>query len=76
MKFAKAVGGMRELIKPTMRKALSELPDDALLDHLVENPGDLRRPIIVRGKDVVAGFNAEAQAKLGVPQAPAKKARK
>ena len=62
--FVRALGSVRPLVKPTMRKALEPKSDAEVFEHLVATPGDLRRPIIVRGKLVLAGFDEAAREAL------------
>jgi arsenate reductase len=62
--LAARLGGIRELVGPKRREELAPLSDAALVKHLAENPGHLRRPLIDTGTALYAGFTAETRALL------------
>lgn len=63
--LAKRLGGIRELVGPKRREETAQLTDAQLVDHLVANPGHVRRPLIDTGTVIVAGFKADAREALG-----------
>lgn len=58
-------GGVREILSTRSRKyaelnlAEKSLTDDEIVDLLAAEPGLWRRPIVVRGNQVVVGFDAK-----------------
>ena len=56
---------MRELVGPRRREETAPLTDAQLVEHLVANPGHVRRPLIDTGKVLTAGFKADAREALG-----------
>jgi arsenate reductase-like glutaredoxin family protein len=63
--FAKKLGGMLEMVAPKRRAEVEGLTDAQILKKLVEDPGYVRRPIIVRGDLITAGFTAKTRELLG-----------
>jgi arsenate reductase-like glutaredoxin family protein len=58
------VGDASALIAPKRRAEAEGLTGKPLLEWLAADGGHVRRPIVVIGKRVTLGFNAEAQAAL------------
>ena len=63
--LGKRLGGVRELVGPKRRAETADLNDAQLVEHLVANPGHVRRPLIDTGKVLTAGFKADAREALG-----------
>src|SRR5919198_2314288 len=63
--FARRVGGIRELVKPTARGEVEGLGDAEITRFLSENPNSVRRPIIDTGRVVTLGFTPAAREQLG-----------
>lgn len=62
--LAKRLGGIKHLVGPKRVAETAHLSDAQLLEHLVANPGHVRRPLIDTGKVLTAGFKADARAQL------------
>ena len=63
--LAKRLGGIRHLVGPKRVAETAALTDAQLVEHLVANPGHVRRPLIDTGKVITAGFKADAREALG-----------
>ena len=50
---------------PKRREETATFTDAQLVEHLVNNPGHVRRPLIDTGKILTAGFKADAREALG-----------
>ena len=63
-------GGVRDILSTRSRKfrelelADKDLTDEELVDLLAREPGLWRRPIVVRGKEAVVGFDARSLERL------------
>jgi arsenate reductase-like glutaredoxin family protein len=44
---------------------VANLDDDQMLDLMAEHPALIRRPLLVRGGELVVGFDRAAYARLG-----------
>lgn len=62
--LGKRLGAIRELVGPKRREETAGLNDAQLIEHLVNNPGHVRRPLIDTGKILTAGFKADAREAL------------
>ena len=62
--LAAKVGGAENLIAPKRRAEAEGLSGDKLIAWLAADGAHLRRPIIIRGKDVLVGFAKDTQAAL------------
>ena len=71
-------GGARDLLSTRSRKykemglAERQLTDDELIDLLAAEPGLWRRPVVVRGSQVVVGYDAPSLEALLDDKDPAK----